>query len=427
MILTFLLRPSPRMSHGGVDDEGSSSSTPVLRSKPTFESQQSASAASSSQLQGGAPDMRKLLLENKKLKDQLKDANERGEEKSKKMAALQLKVKQLEKLVPKSAMKDLRKDGYQREPTSESDTVAALSDSGVADTILASVRGVLEDSDQPSFQTISYWLSWAINLHSVVSLQQGNKSSILESGIETKRTASLATAGERGTMRNFLFNLERIIEDAYKLSHRVVVQEIEALVKRKVRSYWDVEVESSAVGQDMVDLFERWFVFMVNCDVPRCVINEWVYQGLHSLNSIIFNSFLENPRLCEAAVALQLKFYVSELENWGSQHSNVLYHWRSFRSQLQPLVDLTNLMLLDKAQIAVSMLREGAPSLSILQVKFLLDVYSDSKDSSERVPRPVLKEISDAANMDVLQKVSPDKAMLKVEKWFNLSDLTSGK
>jgi hypothetical protein len=43
-----------------------------------------------------------------------------------------------------------------------------------------------------------------------------------------------------------------------------------------------------------------------------------------------------------------MKFYVSEMENWGSTHASVLYHWRSFRSQLQPLVDLTNLMLLGK-------------------------------------------------------------------------------
>lgn len=135
-----------------------------------------------------------------------------------------------------------------------------------------------------------------------------------------------------------------------------------------------------------------------------------------------------------------MKFYVSELENWGSQHGSVLYHWRSFRSQLQPLVDLTNLMLLgrkereescffphsffpfsDKNNIAVSMLRDGAPSLTILQVKFLLDAYGDSKDPSEHVPKTVLKEISDAASMDFSQKVPYEKAMLK-DKMFNLSD-----
>lgn len=43
-------------------------------------------------------------------------------------------------------------------------------------------------------------------------------------------------------------------------------------------SFWDVEVESSAVGQDMVDLFERWFVGLENVQMPRPIINQWVYQ-----------------------------------------------------------------------------------------------------------------------------------------------------
>ncbi len=69
----------------------------------------------------------------------------------------------------------------------------------------------------------------------------------------------------------------------------------------------------------------------------------------------------------------------------------------------------------------MNMLRDGAPSLTILQVKFLLDAYGDSKDPNEQVPKSVLKEISDAASMDFAQKVSYEKAMLK-DKLFNLSD-----
>jgi hypothetical protein len=397
--------PSPRVSHVALDDEAS---TPVLRAKPTFND-------------AAAGGDKKLQAENKKLREQLREATERAEEKSKKVAALQAKLKQLERAVPKAAMKDLRKDGYQREGAGESDAAAAAADSGVADVVVSSVRAALEESEQPSFQTAAYWLSWALNLHNVLSLGSGSKATLADSGIDLKRAAG--AAGERGTMRSFLQSLERVVEDAYRLSHRIVAHEMEALVKRKVRSYWDVEVESSAVGQDMVDLFEKWLVLLVNCNVPRSVINQWLFQALHTLNCAIFNSFVENPRLCEAAVALQLKFYVSELENWGSQHGTVLYHWRSFRPQLQPLVDLTNLMLLDKANLAVPMLRDCVPSLSLLQVKFLLDVYGDAKDSNERVPRQVLKEISDAAGMDFAQKVPPEKAMIKADKWFLLADL----
>ncbi len=402
--------PSPRVSHLAPEEEAA---TPVLRAKPTF-SETAAAAA-------GAD--KKLAQENKKLREQLREATERAEEKSKKVAALQAKLKQLERAVPKAAMKDLRKEGYQREGTSgELEGAAAAGDSGVADVVVSSVRAALEEAEQPSFQTAAYWLSWALNLHNVLSLGSGGKAALAEGGVDLKRAAGGAS-GERGTMRSFLQSLERVVDDAYRLSHRIVAHEMEALVKRKVRSYWDVEVESSAVGQDMVDLFEKWLVLLVNCNVPRSVINQWLFQALHTLNCAIFNSFVENPRLCEAAVALQLKFYVSELENWGSQHATVLYHWRSFRPQLQPLVDLTNLMLLDKANLAVPMLRDCLPSLSLLQVKFLLDVYGDAKDNSERVPRQVLKEISDAAGMDFAQKVPPEKAMIKADKWFLLADL----
>ena len=104
------------------------------------------------------------------------------------------------------------------------------------------------------------------------------------------------------------------------------------------------------------------------------------------------------------------------MENWASDHSNVLYHWRSFKSQLQPVVDLSNLLLLDKSSLAANLLREGTPSLSLVQLKYLLE----HDESSERVPKNVLKEITDAAGVE---NVSLESAKIRENQWFVLSDL----
>ncbi len=126
-----------------------------------------------------------------------------------------------------------------------------------------------------------------------------------------------------------------------------------------------------------MDLFERWVVLMLNARVPHSVFNQWLFQTLYFLSSSIFNSFLTNPALCDPSIALQIKVYLSELENWGSGHSSVLYQWRSFKVQLQPLVDLSNVLLMDKKNLSVAMLKEAAPALSIHQVKYLLDLFGE--------------------------------------------------
>jgi hypothetical protein len=268
---------------------------------------------------------------------------------------------------------------------------------------------------------VVYWLGWACNLHQALNENMGKKSHFAENGIDVKRRHF--NYSDKSAVSPFLEGLEDIVSDCYKLAVQLMTTEVRILVERKVRSFWDVEVESSAIGQDMVDYFERWFCCFVNSGVPQTMLNQWFYQALYILNALVFNSFLKNPRLCEAAIALQLKFYVSELENWSSQHANVLYHWRSFKIQLQPLVDFTNLLLLDKANIAVPMLREGAPSLALPQVKFLLDGINEYAAEVERAPKSVLKDVSDACQMDVSQRVPYEKAAFKEEKWFVLADL----
>lgn len=396
----------------------------LLEDEKSRSQQQSGSMTQSSAAMSA--DTRKLVLENKKLKEQLDQAEEKRSELNKKYLALQAKVKQLEKVVPKIAMKELRKDGYVRESTNDLDFSSAgggnvsASDASICDSIVSAVRSVLDDQSQVSFPNVVYWMSWATSLHNVLCVNNNVKSSIFEGGVDTKKIGNSLASAEKGTVRFFILQLEQLVEVCYKLSHRLALAEIKVFVDRKARSYWDVEVESSTTGQDVVDIFERSFLAMVNGGAPRSVLNQWFYQSLYALNCSIFNSFLENSGLCEPAIALQLKFYVSELENWAASHSSVLYHWRSFKSQLQPLVDLTNLLLLDKTNINVPMLKECAPSLSIYQVKYLLDVYNEIVRDNERVPRNVVKEISEAAQME---RVPLEKAMLKDDKWYNLHDL----
>ena len=410
---------SPRVQRPASDIQDDAGA--MLTSKPTFVKNHSSPSGSMTAAPAESDkDVRKIMAENRKLREQLEKAEERRTESNKKTQALQSKLKQLEKSVPKASMKELRKDGYVREGALP-DAAAAVGDSQIGDNVMMSVRAMLEDSENLSFSNVIYWLSWAANLHMSFSAQRGRKSSFVEHGVEVRKRSASA-APDRGTMRRFIWDLEQLIEDAYRLSIRVVTREIKNLVDRKVRSFWDVEVESSVVGQDMVDNFERWFTAMLGCNIPTQVLNQWIFQTLYILNAAIFNSFLQNPRMLEPTIALQLKFYTSELENWGSEHANVLYHWRSFRGQLQPLVDLSNLLLLDKANIDVEMLRDGAPSLSLLQVKFLLEIYSDVAPEHDRVPRNVLKEVSDAAQLDIDQRVPMERAAFS-DQWFALEDL----
>lgn len=58
-------------------------------------------------------DVRKLQSENRKLKQELMRVEDKHAEAAKKVASLQAKMKQLEKYVPKTSMKELRREGYQ--------------------------------------------------------------------------------------------------------------------------------------------------------------------------------------------------------------------------------------------------------------------------------------------------------------------------
>ncbi len=58
-------------------------------------------------------DVRKLQAENRKLKQEMMRLEDKHGEAAKKVTSLQAKIKQLEKYVPKTSMKELRREGYQ--------------------------------------------------------------------------------------------------------------------------------------------------------------------------------------------------------------------------------------------------------------------------------------------------------------------------
>ncbi len=68
--------------------------------------------------------------------------------------------------------------------------------------------------------------------------------SIADLGIDTKRPPGQAGGG--GGTKQFIHALEATIDEAYQRSLRMVEIEIRALVDKKARNYWDVEVVRTA-------------------------------------------------------------------------------------------------------------------------------------------------------------------------------------
>lgn len=99
--------------------------------------------------------------------------------------------------------------------------------------------------------------------------------SIQEHGVDTKRTEPV---GSIGSTKQFLQALDVTIAEAYRRAVFMVEGEIRVLVEKKARNYWDVEVESNAIGAEVVDLFDRWVVVMIHAQVPSSVLNQWLFQ-----------------------------------------------------------------------------------------------------------------------------------------------------
>ena len=184
-------------------------------------------------------------------------------------------------------------------------------------------------------------------------------------------------------------------------------------------------------------IFEMWMKVLGNFKIPKSVLNQFFYQTIHffSVTGFFFFFFpsfqlfsLEpeavRPHGGDAGQVLsELPQGVGGLQQAPSlQVAGFVFFFffflkkpQVFESQLVPVVDLTNLLLLEKSKLSAAVVkffifisflhcicsfvspREAVPSLSLRQVKHVLDRAGE-------VPLGVRRSVAEAASLDVSYK-----------------------
>ena len=363
-------------------------------------------------------DLKKLEQMNKKLRERVADLENKKSEVNKKLVAANARIKYLEKQVPKANIKEVDKKmkGVEKE-MSEMTT----SESMVSEEILSTVKKVIGRLD--NFKLLGYWLGWVCNCHISMAAESGSTSGFAKSGVDIhpQEKQSMTPLGA------FLNQLEVVALEIYEKALKLARLTLESFVTKKVHNKWGIQDKDSTrltqSQSDILKIMNTFYDALERSNIPYSIINQFFFQIFYYLNVGIFNSVAYNPSLVCFNLSIQIKVVVSELENWLNTNKKVLYTWNAYRPQLQPIIDLSNVLVLEKSSINSGMTDQAFHSLNVFQIKYFLDVYNQY-NPTEQIPQTVIRDIARLGKMDEKERVSANKVVLDENKKFNVSDIT---
>jgi len=138
--------------------------------------------------------------------------------------------------------------------------------------------------------------------------------------------------------------------------------------------------------------------------LPRTIQLQFFAQALYYVGSKLWNKLLEQPELCTYNFGFHLKYAVSELRSWVSAQG---LHDESCNPahQLNRVLDAAGVLVVGKnffeeAKIPQDVL-QAFPSLSLREIKFLLDNYVPDKSAQEKnIPTSVRRKLDAAAQKE---------------------------
>eukprot|EP01091_Cochliopodium_minus_P016722 TRINITY_DN6347_c0_g1_i1.p1 TRINITY_DN6347_c0_g1~~TRINITY_DN6347_c0_g1_i1.p1 ORF type:complete len:557 (-),score=189.33 TRINITY_DN6347_c0_g1_i1:165-1835(-) len=348
-----------------------------------------------SKLTGNAnKDIKNLEKSNKKMRERIIELENKKATINKKLLSANARIKVLEKQIPKNNIKDVK--SQMKDIQKEINDMSTV-ESTVTEELLTTLRKIINRSD--NFKQIAQWMGWLCNCHIILANETGASNiNIAKMGIELHKKERHAVT----PIAIFLVDVETEALKCYNKCLTFCNQMVDSYVSKKVNSKWGSSIEkqdSVKITSSQSELCSKLSVFLDALDkssIPHVVINQFIYQVFYSLHADIFNAIMMNPTLISFNLGIQLKIFMSELENWVTSNKEILYSWNPYKTILDPLNDLSNVLVIDKTSISGNTLTDTFPHLSPLQVKYLLDVYSQY-NPNEDVPSSVIKDISRSA------------------------------
>lgn len=158
-------------------------------------------------------------------------------------------------------------------------------------------------------------------------------------------------------------------------------------------------------------ILDQYYSLMVKNFIHKDLISQFFKQVYFFINSHTFNALfdIQNKR-CKMGSAIMLKMAVSELEAWADRNKI-----ETCKEQLVSLRQASDIMIMNKSSLVdEATRREVCPTLSLIQVRKILQMYHPDDFDPDTVPSSVLKALP---TLD-LSKKGTDKPEMDTSIFF---------
>lgn len=355
-------------------------------------------------------DPRKLKEEIQKLRQQLRKANETAQLRMDNIAAQKREIADL------------------RQQLAEGGNGASVPSASIGVDVSADIIMALSNNykkDKEKAKRLCYWLGFGCTLLEIFKSISINDTSIdsavtsklpdLERhGIDLEKpvTPTDALRSLPGPVRAVRL-LEMITRDIY--NHLLTAfcknldQEFIPVIIDQAHEPLDklelVVHRKGSVRQPLTQLLTEILRVLQANRICSIIAHQFFTQVFYFINCRLFNTLLKRPELCTCGFGFNLRYAVSELTTWMRVVglSEFEEPWLQPGRQLARIQDAASVLVLSKSyfdEAKVSDLEQTLASLSIFDIKYLLDSYMPDKVSTERVPVSVKRKLEAACSKE---------------------------
>ncbi|KAM9963803.1 hypothetical protein ACTFIW_007057 [Dictyostelium discoideum] len=146
---------------------------------------------------------------------------------------------------------------------------------------------------------------------------------------------------------------------------------------------------SNLTSNTTLDILQEFFEILRQNYVHPSLIGQFYSQLFYYINAWLLNSLNNIRGLCSVVNGFQMKIELSKIQDWVS-----ISHLDESINQLEPMIETANLLVMDKELLSdEEVLHQVCPSVSMYQIKHLLQSFQTDQINSEEIPDSVFHSI----------------------------------
>ncbi|KAK5582214.1 hypothetical protein RB653_003797 [Dictyostelium firmibasis] len=146
---------------------------------------------------------------------------------------------------------------------------------------------------------------------------------------------------------------------------------------------------SNLTSNTTLDILQEFFEILRQNYVHPSLIGQFYSQLFYYINAWLLNSLNNIKGLCSVVNGFQMKIELSKIQDWVS-----ISHLDESINQLEPMIETANLLVMDKELLSdEEVLHQVCPSVSMYQIKHLLQSFQTDQINSEDIPDSVFHSI----------------------------------